>query len=406
MASPLDKLFKMLARNSETIEQIINGDTQLNTEESLGAFDELNNHNLAFETASGTIRLSSAFQLFLDMSLKTDKTLLSNVDVGGYWRLILHNLSQMNAASTRGDHIDEQQYKRTVIDGIYHLIDAVNFNILQLRSRLDNKFGYVNSITAKRKENEQAIIEAKRLREALNIIDESEIYERLPNDAQLIKIINNDLIQGKSQAQNELLNALSILQELLFGFRKLEGRTRLVKSFKTLYDNNSKYEFELTPLHDFDELPPNLNIISGLELASSPDENNVFTQKDIIDIIQSMTKLESEFKAPKEANNELTVESDTTTTQEDTLTQRMLKEILIKAVKERVTIRLSEQYESLDVKERDTFDLSAYLDSCYAEWLRTPENKAKHFAFTTIGTAHESFMGNFTIDDIEICFRD
>jgi hypothetical protein len=404
MSAHMTKLFRMLANNAGTIEAIMAGDASLSTEKALASFEQLNSYNLAFETASGSIRLSSSFQQFLDMALKTDKNILTNIDVGGYWRSIIHNLDQMNQSDVRGAYLDSDQYKRAVIDGIYQLIDGVNSNILQLRTRLDNKFGYVNSLSAKRKENEQAIIEAKALREALNIIDAEEIYQRLPNDNKIVQIINIDLIQGKLQAQNELLNALSILQTLLVGFRRLEGRTKLVKEFKTFFDTHSEPNFEeLISANENDIIPNIINFTSPLKGHCLPDDDNVLVQQDLIEIIQSIEVDNTQrYRKTREANSELDLNDDNTEiAQEDSPSQIWLQDILIHTVKNNTSILVSNHYHTADIK----FDFDVYLDMIYTEWFRVPTSKSKYFKVTPIGKEGDIFNGDFAIEDIEICYK-
>lgn len=404
MSAHMTKLFRMLANNADTIEAIMAGDASLSTEKALASFEQLNSYNLAFETASGSIRLSSSFQQFLDMALKTDKNILANIDVGGYWRSILHNLDQMNQSDVRGAYLDSEQYKRAVIDGIYQLIDGVNSNILQLRTRLDNKFGYVSSLSAKRKENEQAIIEAKALREALNIIDAEEIYQRLPNDNKVVQIINIDLIQGKQQAQNELLNALSILQTLLVGFRKLEGRTKLVKEFKTFFDTHSEPNFEeLIPASENDIIPNIINFITPLKGFCLPDDDNVLVQQDLIEIIQSIEVDNTQrYREKREANSDLDLKDDNTEiTQDDSQSQIWLQDILIQTVKNNTSILVSNHYHKANIE----FDFDVYLDMIYTEWFRVPNSKSKYFNVTPIGRVGDVFNGDFAIEDIEICYQ-
>ncbi|MFT6692857.1 MAG: hypothetical protein ACJAXH_003401, partial [Colwellia sp.] len=243
MSGAMRKMFRMLAKHASTIDTIITEGVLPPTEEALKGFDELHNYNLAFETASGSIRLSSAFQNFLENALKTERTLAINLDVGGYWRSILFNINQLNHSNTLGAYSDSDMYKRLVIDSIYQLLDGINNNIQQLRNRIENQFGYVHSISAKRKENEQAIAEARALRQALNIIDEAELLERPITDLRLLSIINNDLFGGKQSAIKELINALTLMQALLIGFRKLEGRSKLVRQFKQYFDTKTDHDF-------------------------------------------------------------------------------------------------------------------------------------------------------------------
>ncbi|MCF6459175.1 hypothetical protein [Pseudoalteromonas sp. MMG024] len=404
MSAHIAKLFRMLAKNAETIEAIMSGDASFSTEQSLASFEQLNSYNLAFETASGSIRLSSSFQQFLDMALKTDKNILANIDVGGYWRSIIHNLDQMNQSDARGAYLDSEQYKRAVVDGIYQLIDGVNSNILQLRTRLDNKFGYVNSLSAKRKENEQAIVEAKALREALNIIDAEEIYQRLPNDNKIIRIINIDLIQGKLQAQNELLNALSILQTLLVGFRKLEGRTKLIKEFKTFFDTHSEPNFEdLVPVNEQEHIPQIINFVNPIKDHCLPDDNNVLVQKELIEIIQSIEVDNTQnFKRSREANSELNLDDDNTEIhQEDSQSQIWLQDILIYTVKNNTSVLVSNHYQTANIE----LDFDIYLDMIYTEWFRIPSSKSKYFEVKPIGEVDEIFNGDFAIEDIEVCYK-
>lgn len=401
----MSKLFRALAKHSETIESIMLGTCGLVDDKSLQAFEELNQYNLAFETASGTIRLSSSFQMFLDMALKTDKNILSNIDVGGYWRSILHNLDQMNRSESQGAYLDTDMYERSVTDGIYQLIDGVNHNILQLRTRLDNKFGYVNSLSAKRKENEQAIIEARALREALNIIDSAEIYERLPSNSILIRIINVDLIQGKQLAQNELLNALTVLQELLVGFRKLEGRARLVKEFKTFYDTNSEHEFDnLFPLQETAALNPLLNFSKPLKLIGHPDEDNPLQRDALIKIIESLVIEESKDIVPRDENSELDLsEDDVEKEVEATVSQQWINALLTEACNNPSTRLSAKGKHQSDIDNLPL--LPTYIDMLYSEWLRLPVNIQKHFDFTSVGNEGTEFNGNFAIQDIEIIYK-
>jgi hypothetical protein len=378
------------------------GTCTLSDEESLSAFEELNHYNLAFETSSGSIRLSSSFQLFLDMSLKTDKNILSNIDVGGFWRSILHNLDQMNRSERQGAYVDTDMYERTVIDGIYQLIDGVNQNIYQLRTRLDNKFGYVSSISAKRKENEQAIIEAKSLREALGIIDSAEIYERLPNNSRLVRIINVDLLQGKQNAQNELLNALSVLQDLLLGFRKVEGRARLIKVFKSYYDNNTEHDFSgLFPLQEKALLNPLINLVKPIPIRLHPDETNPLQRDALVSIIESLSiDTENESVKVREENCELdTSDDDATKDIEVTPSELWLQSILITALqnpKDWIKVSTNHQQDSADMP------LNVYLDLIYSEWLRLPAETAEHYTLNPMGYYDPVFNGNFSIVDLEI----
>ncbi|MBA6342500.1 hypothetical protein H4J59_16020 [Colwellia sp. MB02u-10] len=405
MSGAMRKMFRMLAKHAATIDTIITEGVLPPTEEALKGFDELHNYNLAFETASGSIRLSSAFQNFLENALKTERTLAINLDVGGYWRSILFNINQLNHSNTLGAYSDSDMYKRLVIDSIYQLLDGINNNIQQLRNRIENQFGYVHSISAKRKENEQAIAEARTLRQALNIIDEAELLERPITDLRLRSIINNDLFGGKQSAIKELINALTLMQALLIGFRKLEGRGKLVRQFKQYFDTKTDHDFsDLISVEDI-SMPPNItNLVKAMNIDVYPDESSLLTRNDLIDLAQSLNLEEGErFKKERDNNSSLDMTQDNVEKAVETpIGAKWLEDILLALIEtpgDKVLVNNIYQQLQPECKPQ------LFLDAIYTEILRLPAEKSKFFIFKPLGNYSKSFNGNFDIKDISICFN-
>jgi len=192
---------------------------------------------------------------------------------------------------------------------------------------------------------------------------------------------------------------------LLVGFRKLEGRGKLVRQFKQFFDTKTDHYFcDLISVEEIG-MPPNIaNLVEPMNINVYPDESSLLTRNDLIDLVQSLHIIEGErFKKDRDKNSSLDMtEADIEKEIETSIGVQWLEVMLLNLIQSPGNnVLVNDIYSQL----KPECENQLFLDAIYTEILRLPFEKSKFFTFKPIGTYSATFNGNFDIKDISICFN-
>jgi hypothetical protein len=404
MANETDKLarmFRLLTKHAEFIAEVSNSKSMPQTENAFKAFNDLARYNLVFETASGQIRLVSHFQKFIDQAFNVERARATDANISGYWEAILHNISGVKHAIAQGFFQDSERYFDMLADNVHELIYNLRSSIDQLRSRLDNSFGYVDSIVARRKENEHAIAECQRLIQAIEIVDFEHLHEIIGEHRQMKALIIIELQKGHEYALFELTNALRRMRTLLVGFRKLEARAQMVKQFKNYFNQHASYDF--SDLSEHKLLPKLLNRTKPTTLALNADPHTKLLQTELIELVERANfeqadktakekKALGNFNSSNEGEEAMLIQSEI---------ELWLDGCLSSAIQSGESISLVDYYQQKEL----SLPLSVFLDGMHSELLVMSGERKALFDIKTIGEEGRIFNGLFYVEDVEICFQ-
>jgi hypothetical protein len=404
MATDTDKLarmFRMLTKHADFIAEIANTKSMPQTDHAFKSFADLRRYNLAFETATGQVRLVSHFQKFIDQTFNVEHNRATDANIGSYWQAMLHNIEGVKHANNLGFNHDSDRYFEVFCDNVHELIYNLRSSIDQLRSKLDNNFGYIDSIAARRKENQHAIGECQRLIKAIEIIDFAYLSELIGEHRQMKSLVVLELQKGHEYALFELTNALRRMRSLLVGFRQLEAKAQMVKQFRNTFNRQANYDFSDLATHK--DVPRLLNRVAGLNVQLNADPHSTLLQEELIELVQR-----TQFEPTDKPNKDKKTVGDFNSSNEDEQAQlsqseieRWLDDCLSQAISTGEPISLVSYYHS----QKLVLGLSVFLDGMHSELLVMSGQRKDLFNIKTSGEYDKVFNGVFYVKDVEVKFN-
>jgi len=406
--SALRKFFTIAAKHCDLIETIsVEGELPLNDIEADKGFDLLCDYGVAYRTSQNSVRLVSDFQAFIDLVLKTDSLSSVNIDVSTIWNRIKHNIKAYNELTSSGQFEDALKSKRSIEDSVYQMVEGLKRNVELLRKRIENDFGYVTSLSAKKKENDLALYEADKLISSLKIINVEEVLELTNGSSEFYLLFRNDLMNGQLMALEGLNKAIDVMKAHMFRYRKLEDRAKSFKRFKAFVDENVGLQ-ALDEAFPFDNevsvLPDLLNVSFMENLTSYPDPDQPILRDAYIDIVESIQLDKNRVEPVKACEPSLGVINETTSdiVLEEPKSRLWIEKLLIATIECKPNkIAVCDTYDAMEMQ----VTLHDYLDVMYCELLNLPSSKSTHFEINTLGDEHPIYNGNFDINEMTICCK-
>ncbi|MFT4924610.1 MAG: hypothetical protein ACI8WB_000693 [Phenylobacterium sp.] len=404
MATDTDKLarmFRLLNKHADFIAEVANSKSMPQTENAFKSFADLRRYNLVFETATGQIRLVSHFQKFIDQAFNVDRTQAFDANIGGFWEAILHNIEGVKRANNQGFHHDSERYFEMLSDNVHELIYNLRSSIDQLRSRLDNNFGYIDSIAARRKENEHAIGECQRLIQQIEIVDFDHLNELVGEHRQMKSLIILELQKGHEYALFELTNALRRMRSLLVGFRQLEAKAQMVKRFRQYFNQHASADF--SDLSEQQAVPQLLNRAAPATLALHADPHNKALQSELVELVEraNFELNDNPTKTPKQLGDFSSSNEDESSLLSQSEIELWLDDCLSSAIESAKPISLVNYYHDKQL----ALPLSVFLDGMHSELLVMSGERQNLFDIQTTGQHDKIFNGVFYVEDVQIGFR-
>lgn len=216
-----------------------------------------------------TFQLRSSFRQFLNTALSTERLFAIGANVGGYFARLEKLVAEHSLAIQDGRDVAAEQYEMEIREAISDIADSIDDELTILHAMVATKFAAVSTIAEKRRQNLHYQDRTSKLVSLLENFHFADFADQLAGNEDLALSFRALLEDRIPSFREKLKVVLQQLQQYLFEFRKIEDRTRLVRSFALHLNRNPDWAPK-----NWDEAatPPEwVGLAAPMELASHPD---------------------------------------------------------------------------------------------------------------------------------------
>ena len=303
------ELGRAFEKNAEELDRLYHSlDSELELDQVSASWQFLVEHGLVVGNPSlGYTPSPSLLQLGDTLSLVENRQ-TQVPDIAEWLKNLEYLIQRYHIAKSEQDETDYILTKREIHTSILYMQSHLDGEISQIEYYLDNKFGHVNSLKAKQKENEYCIQRASRYSEKLTIITVPEINRLCGNDAELMGFFYRKLFPSVRNCRERLLAAIPRLKHILWEYRRTNQRTRLVRAMNNYLQAGRGFSGDgLTEQH-LKETP--FNVIAAEPMAGHADVLIEKDRQDLIKIVESMRSSKYETVLHEEAEESVLIERD------------------------------------------------------------------------------------------------
>ena len=241
----------------------------IKTDENASDIELLRQIRLLSPDIRDTYQLRSSFRQFLNSALSTERLFAIGANVGGYFARLEKLVAEHSLAIQDGRDIAAEQYEVEIREAISDIADSIDDELTILHAMVATKFAAVSTIAEKRRQNLHYQDRTSKLVSLLENFHFADFADQLAGNEDLA-LSFRALLEDRIPTFREKLKAvLQQLQQYLFEFRKIEDRTRLVRSFALHLSRNPDW----TPKNwdDVASPPEWIGLAAPVELAAHPD---------------------------------------------------------------------------------------------------------------------------------------
>lgn len=237
------RFLKQLGRHADAImEAYVAGAVN---EQTLDAkqVDKLLQEGIVYRPQEGAdLHLRRTIRALLEEALKDDRNRQVETNTGSAIATFKTLTAHYQEAREQSNYAAADAYLQDLREHVYSFAETLAHSIRVLWSRINNEFGYVGTINAKIRENELAQAQVSELLSGLEAIDFAQITDLAGDVRELRRLLVTHLQQTISDCAQELSIVQGRLLTLLGRFRKIRGRTRLLKGWLLYMDQHPDYQ--------------------------------------------------------------------------------------------------------------------------------------------------------------------
>lgn len=281
------KLGKALDNNADEIDQLYHSlENELELENITSGWQFLVEHGFVLGNLHAGYSPSSLLLQLGDILSLAKNRQTQAPDISEWLENIRRLIKRFHLAKSENDETDQITVKREIFSNVLLMQTMLESEVSQLEYFIDNKFGHVNSLKAKQQENQYCIERASRSADKLAHINESEISLLCGNDAELLQIFLHKLLPSVKNCRDRLLATIPRLKSILWEYRRINERTRLVQVMHNYLQNGRGFSIENLPDKQMGASP--FNKVGLLPFVSFADTQSKKHRSDLIEIVKSM----------------------------------------------------------------------------------------------------------------------
>jgi hypothetical protein len=188
------------------------------------------------------LHLRHAVRSLLEEVLKDERNRNIDANAGSAVAAFKTLAQHYTEARHQGDIAAADVYYRDLSEHVYAFSEGLQHSIRVMWGRINNEFGYVNSISAKIRENELAQSQVSELLSGLEMISFAELADIAGDIRELRRLLVANLQQSISNCIQELGVVQRRLLKLLGRFRQIHGRARLLKGWLLYTEQHPDYQ--------------------------------------------------------------------------------------------------------------------------------------------------------------------
>lgn len=291
MRREVKRILRLLSKHDDIISHAyLDSDYEL--EESIEndkAINELVAAHIAWRPDDDEpVRLSNAIVTLLNHGTKSVHRSHIDTDIGGRMNELESLIENYRTAKKDNLNNDASVLLRSIREQAHDLSEMLKNTTRQIWRKIDSEFGYVTSIEMKSNENQRVLDQVKQLNGSLELINRAELNRLAGSDWQLRRWLTNFLPRAIETCLAELNDALHRLHDMLFEFKRLQTRGRIVQGFYNHFINNPGYEIQ--DLSETIHISDYLNEVSGMPMSNYADLEAPHQEPILTDLLVGVRK--------------------------------------------------------------------------------------------------------------------
>lgn len=216
-------------------------------DENARGVEHLQQHKVLIPRTQDTFTLHTTLRRFLGTSLNIERLYLIGSDVGSTFERLDQLAESLFIASHEGRIEDKERFEDEIHQSVYEISDMLSADLAHLRALVENRFAAVSTLAEKQRQNAYYIGRTEKVVKAIELFALSDLGERMQTQtpfANVAAMFASQLIARLPSFRQNLLDILGILQNYLFEFRQIEGRTKRVRSMWLFLERHQLYELK------------------------------------------------------------------------------------------------------------------------------------------------------------------
>lgn len=395
------KLLNALGRHSDLIMQAYLSGGVDESQVSPKVLEQLKQLNILWRPEPDSdLRLKSAVRNLLEAGLNDERNRHINANIGSAIAT-LTTVSQHYKEALHNQRFEQaQSHLNNLTEQVYVLTDMLSNGVRVLFGRINNEFGYVDSLDAKIRENELAQSQVTDLLNQLEMIRFDELVQVAGSDRDLRHLLVVVLQNSFARCTQELAIVQTRLLELLGRFREYQGRTRLLKGF--VLHHEQQPDFAPSDYTKMSQIPTLFNLASGMIQPAAVDVHNSEHELDLQAIISTIRDFRHLKKTqPERSARHIQIEEQQEVALEEDKLSAAVDSYFCDVIESGTYLTALDYHHQQQLE----FDPEAWLYQVIGGYEGLPEEEQRYFAMEALGEPHPIYNGNYLISDVVLGLR-
>lgn len=255
----------------------------------------------------GDYRVSAELKRMLNRLMRKQSSYRQLTDMGKVIETLSDTVADYQISVIAGQQEDAEYYLDQLDDLLYDAKDNFNTSLDNMHYAISSQFGFVSTISAKVRENERALTYAQKLLTELQQIDPETCYEWM-NWACPVELARkiSGFIYWFNQTLPRLRFIIDSMRISLFKLRRDEKQASLLRNMARYLHKHPEFEINDTLFED-KALPNTLRFAPPMHIKSYIDVGETAHEQALIEIVQSLRKLNNEQKTAERETSSVEV---------------------------------------------------------------------------------------------------
>lgn len=343
------------------------------------------------------LHLRRTVRALLEEALKDDRNRQIDANTGATLATFRTLAAHYTEARHQGDYVAADAYLADLREHVYSFCEGLSHSIRVLWSRINNEFGYVGSLGAKIRENELAQTQVSELLAGLELIDFQDLAETAGDLRELRRLLVASLQRSVSDAYLELGVVQARLLDLLGRFRKIQGRTRLLRGWSLHVEQQPDYQ---PGRHTAPQMPQLLNLAEALLAPAAVDVHDSVLEAELLALAaQVRAQREERALLPLPEAGELVLDEVESFEVQASPIQDAVQQYLCEVIESGRPISAL----AWRAEQRLPWDEETWLYQVIGGYEALPDEQKDYFELLPEGEDHPVFSGNYIVRDLALC---
>lgn len=395
-------LLNALSNHSELIMQAYFSGSVNEAEYSPNIIQSLIDLKALWRPESGAeLRLRPSLRTLLEESLQDESNRQIDANIGNLLATLTTQSEHYKEALAHQKYHESQAYLADLTEHVYTLTETLATNVRLLWSRISNEFGYVSSVEAKIRENELAQTQVTDMLNQLSMFHFDTLSQLAGSNRELRHLLVITLQSSFATSAQELSLVQSKLLELLGRFREFKGRTRLLKGF--MLHMEQKPDFTPVNYAAQTQIPNLFNHADGIIKGAAPDVRNMEHEFELTSLVDNLRSVNRwwQSKGNRDVAPTVVVEQEASVELNEDLLKQAVESYFCQVIDSGKNTRALEYFEQHNLE----FDQEVWIYQVLGAFQGLPDSERQYFDIDLEGVPHQTYTGNFIIQDIELGLR-